>query len=68
MRQLFSGEGSSMHDARGVKFLYTAEQKLDVTFFYNPKLMACLHARGSGPAMGLLISSVYHVASFVRGI
>lgn len=33
-----------MHDARGVKFLYTAKQKLDVTFFYNPKLMACLHA------------------------
>ncbi len=57
-----------MHDARGVKFLYTAKQKLDVTFFCNPKLMACLHARGSGPAMGLLISSVYHVASFVRGI
>ena len=57
-----------MHDARGVKFLYTAEQKLDVTFFCKPKLMVCLPARGAGPAMGLLISSVYHVASFVRGI
>lgn len=55
-----------MHDARGVKFLYTAKQKLDVTFFYNPKLMACLHARGSGPAMGLLISSVYHVVRIPR--
>ena len=57
-----------MHDTRGVKFLYTDKHKLDGTCFYNPQLMACLHARGSGPAMGLLISSVYHVASFVRGI